>query len=73
MQVKKNLRQLGTTALLLGLTGAAQAHDGHGPHELWDMLTHAVGVEQLLALFGIGLGVMAGRQWRARRGQAVSK
>lgn len=59
-------------ALLASLAGAAQAHDGHGPHELWDMLTHAFGVEQLIALVGIGLGVVVLRRWRARRAQNKS-
>lgn len=68
----KHFRRATATALLAGLTGAAQAHGGHGPHGLWDMLTHAFGVEQLLVLSGIGLGVVVVRAWRARRAQSKS-
>lgn len=67
----KNIRRA-TVVTLLAWTGAAQAHGGHGPHELWDMLTHAFGVEQLIALVGIGLGVVVLRRWRARRAQNKS-
>lgn len=67
----KNIRRA-TVVALLGWAGAAQAHGGHGPHELWDMLTHAFGVEQLIALVGIGLGVVVLRRWRARRAQNKS-
>lgn len=63
----KNIRRAATAALLAGLAGAAQAHGGHGPHELWDMLTHAVGLEQLLLLAAIGVGALAVRRWRAGR------
>ncbi|MDO9146544.1 MAG: hypothetical protein Q7U52_02525 [Hydrogenophaga sp.] len=67
------IRRLSISTLLASLTGAAQAHGGHGPHELWDMLTHAIGLEQGLVLLGTGGVVWAVRQWRARRGQTVSK
>ena len=69
----KYIRRVAAAALLAGLAGAAQAHGGHGAHELWDMLTHAFGVEQLLALTGIGLGVVVLRRWRARRAQNTVK
>ncbi|MBA4262306.1 MAG: hypothetical protein C0443_09925 [Comamonadaceae bacterium] len=68
----KHIRRATAAVLLTALTGAAQAHGGHGPHELWDMLTHAFGVEQLLALCGVGLGVVVVRAWRARRAQSKS-
>jgi len=58
--------------LLAGLASAAQAHPGHGPHELLDMLTHAVGIGQGLALLGLGGAVWALRRWRARRSAARS-
>ena len=64
-----NIRRTTLAALLAGLGGAAQAHGGHGPHELWDMLTHAVGIEQGLALLGLALAVVVVRRWRARRDQ----
>ncbi|MDP2416058.1 MAG: hypothetical protein U1D25_06245 [Hydrogenophaga sp.] len=65
----KNIRRATATALLAGATSAAQAHGGHGPHELWDMLTHAVGLEQGLILLALVVGVLAVRRWRARRNQ----
>jgi hypothetical protein len=63
----KNIHRVALAALLLGMGGTAQAHGGHGAHELWDMLTHAVGIEQGLALLAIAVGVVALRRWRARR------
>ncbi len=65
----KNFRHFVTAALLAGLGGTAQAHGGHGPHELWDMLTHAVGIEQGLVLLCIVLAFAVVRRWRARRDQ----
>jgi urease accessory protein len=67
-----NIRRTTTAVLLAGLTGAAQAHGGHGPHELWDMLTHAFGVEQLLVLLGLVAVGVAVRRWRARRAASKS-
>jgi hypothetical protein len=63
----KSFHRTTTAAWLLGTVGSAQAHGGHGAHELWDMLTHAVGIEQGLALLGVVVGVLALRHWRARR------
>ena len=68
----KNIHRTTTAVLLAGLTGAAQAHGGHGPHELWDMLTHAFGVEQLLVLLGLVAVGVAVRRWRARRAASKS-
>jgi len=66
----KHIRRAAAAALLAGLAGAAQAHAGHGPHELWDMLTHAFGIEQLLVLGGLVVGALAVRRWRAGRPQS---
>lgn len=66
----KNIHRIAAATLFATLTGAAQAHDGHGPHELWDMLTHAIGLEQGLILLGVGVVVWAVRRRRARRDQA---
>lgn len=63
----KNIRPITLAALLAGMGSAAQAHGGHGPHELWDMLTHAVGIEQGLALLGLVIAVVVLRRGRARR------
>ncbi len=51
----KHIRRLAAAALLAGLTGAAQAHTGHGVATLSQGLAHPFGLDHLLAMVAVGV------------------
>jgi len=55
MQHTPLLRRLAGIALLTVLSGAAQAHTGHGTHSLMEGLAHPFGLDHLLAMVAVGV------------------
>lgn len=51
----KNILRAAAAMLLVGLTGAAQAHTGHDTHSLMEGLVHPFGLDHLLAMVAVGV------------------
>jgi urease accessory protein len=64
----KHISRATTAVLLAGLATAAQAHTGHGTHNLMEGLVHPFGLDHLLAMVAVGVwsvsALPTGKAWQ---------
>jgi urease accessory protein len=64
----KHIRRATAAVLLAGLATAAQAHTGHGTHNLMEGLVHPFGLDHLLAMVAVGVwsvsALPTGKAWQ---------